>query len=68
MGRFANPGERITSVDGLGIRARSVLEEPLANDLLTALWIVPAGRQGPLGFGVNDHSVDDALAVVRSQP
>jgi len=37
----------------------------LATDLLTAFWIVPPGRNGPLGFGVTAHSLDDALSIIR---
>lgn len=32
---------------------------------LTAFWIVPPGRHGPLGLGVTAHSLDDALALIR---
>ena len=37
----------------------------MATDLLTAFWIVPPGRHGPLGFGVTAHSREDALSVIR---
>ncbi len=31
---------------------------------LTAFWLVPPGRHGPLGFGVTAHSLADALALI----
>lgn len=33
---------------------------------LAALWIVPPGSHGPLGFGVTAHSLTDALALIRA--
>ncbi len=33
---------------------------------LTAFWIVSPARHGPLGFGVTAHSLDDALAIIRT--
>jgi hypothetical protein len=33
---------------------------------LTAFWVVPPGRHGPLGFGVTAHSLADALALIRA--
>ena len=35
-------------------------------ELLTAFWIVPPSRSGPLGFGVTAHDIDDALDIIRS--
>lgn len=35
-------------------------------ELLTAYWIVPPDRRGPLGFGVTAYSLDDALNIIRS--
>ena len=37
----------------------------VASELLTAFWILPPGRSGPLGFGVTAHSLDDALRLIR---
>jgi hypothetical protein len=36
----------------------------LATELLTAFWLVPPGRNGPLGFGVTAHTLDDALSII----
>ncbi len=33
---------------------------------LTSYWIVPPSHQGPLGFGVTAHNLDDALGIIRS--
>jgi hypothetical protein len=38
----------------------------MAKSLLTAFWIVPPSRHGPLGFGVTAHSLDDALQIIRA--
>jgi hypothetical protein len=38
----------------------------MAKSLLTAYWIVPPLRDGPLGFGVTAWSVEDALRMIRS--
>ena len=38
----------------------------MKENLLTAYWIVPPGRNGPLGFGVTAYDVDDALGIIRS--
>jgi hypothetical protein len=35
-------------------------------ELLTAFWIVPPGRHGPLGFGITAYDIDDALGIIRS--
>jgi hypothetical protein len=35
-------------------------------ELLTAFWIVPPGRWGPLGFGVTAYDLDDALTIIES--
>ena len=35
-------------------------------ELLTAFWIVPPGRSGPLGFGVTAYDIDDALGIIQS--
>lgn len=32
---------------------------------LTAFWIVPPTKHGPLGFGVTAWSLDDALRLIR---
>jgi hypothetical protein len=37
----------------------------VAVQLLTAFWIVPPGRHGPIGFGVTAHDIDDALRIIR---
>ena len=39
---------------------------PMNSGLLTAYWVVPPGRYGPLGFGVTAHTFDDALEIIRS--
>ncbi len=33
---------------------------------LTAFWIVPPSRHGPLGFGVTAFDIGDALGIIRS--
>lgn len=38
---------------------------PVVTELLTAFWIVPPGRNGPLGFGVTAYDLDDALGIIR---
>ena len=35
-------------------------------ELLTAFWIIPSGRRGPLAFGVTAYNIGDALAIIRS--
>lgn len=37
----------------------------MATPSLTAYWIIPPGRWGPLGIGVTAHSGDDALRIIR---
>ncbi|MFO0961163.1 MAG: hypothetical protein U0800_27600 [Isosphaeraceae bacterium] len=34
-------------------------------DILTAFWIVPPGKWGPMGFGVTAYDLDDALNTIR---
>lgn len=38
----------------------------MAIERLTTFWIVPPSRQGPFGFGVTAHSLDDALHIIRA--
>ena len=38
----------------------------MATELLTAFWILPPGRDGPLGFGVTAYDLADALGIIRS--
>jgi hypothetical protein len=39
--------------------------DTMAQSLLTAFWIVPPSRHGPLGFGVTGWSLEDALRIIR---
>lgn len=32
---------------------------------LTHFWIVPPSQNGPIGFGVTAHSLDDALQIIQ---
>ena len=38
----------------------------MATDPLTAYWIVPPDRHGPVGFGVTAFDIADALRIIRS--
>lgn len=38
----------------------------MSEQLLTAFWIVPPGRHGPLGFGVTAYDLDDALSIIKT--
>jgi len=38
----------------------------MVTELLTPFWIVPPGRDGPLGFGVTAFDLADALGIIRS--
>ena len=47
-------------------RRSAARANPVSAELLTAFWIVPPGRHGPLGFGVTAYDIDDALSIIRS--
>ena len=36
------------------------------DELLTAFWIVPPHRDGPLGYGVTAFSLADAFNIIQS--
>lgn len=38
----------------------------MSAELLTAYWIIPPNRHGPLGFGVTAYDIGDAVAIIRS--
>ncbi len=37
----------------------------MVSQLLTAFWVVPPNRHGPLGYGVTAFSLADALHIIR---
>ncbi len=37
----------------------------MTHELLTAFWIVPPNRDGPLGFGVTAYDLEDAVGIIR---
>ena len=38
----------------------------MAEPMLIAYWIVPPSPNGPLGFGVTAHSLQDALQIIHA--
>ena len=38
----------------------------MSAEALTAFWIIPPARHGPLGFGVTAYDIGDALGIIRS--